>query len=185
LARRAIRAALETRIALAAFATGGDQYALFVLDNLADEFAGFLGEHPRAAGHRDFDVAASRAGPVLARPTDAMSGAEFSLRLEIRKRIDPLVADEPDVAAVATVAAIGPTARYIFLAAKTDAARPAVAGLYLDDGFVYEFHDWASLSALGVAPRRIDCVSKYTQIWPPRRLSIPGHQKNPAAAGFF
>ena len=56
------------------------------------------------------------------------------------KRVDIAIGDQMDAAPATAVAAVGPAARNVFLAAKGRGAVAAVAGQYLDRRFVDEFH---------------------------------------------
>jgi hypothetical protein len=59
---------------------------------------------------------------------------------EIDQGVEVLVGLQPDVAAVAAVAAVGTAQRNELLAAEGDAAIAAVAGGHGDFSFVDEFH---------------------------------------------
>ena len=59
---------------------------------------------------------------------------------EIDQRVEVLVGDQPDAAAVAAIATVRAAERNEFLATEAHAAVAAVAGLYVDLGFVDEFH---------------------------------------------
>ena len=67
-------------------------------------------------------------------------GAEVRAALEGLQVAQRVVAEQDDVAAVAAVAAVGPAARHVGLAAEGQAAVPAAAGLHEDASLVVE-HD--------------------------------------------
>ena len=66
----------------------------------------------------------------------------LNLRLvaEVDQGVEVLVGLQPDVAAVAAVAAVGAAERDELLAAEADAAIAAIAGSDRDFSFVDEFH---------------------------------------------
>jgi hypothetical protein len=68
---------------------------------------------------------------------------------EVDQRVEALVGDQPDRAAMAAVAAVGAAERNELLATEADAAVAAVTGLDFDDRFVDEFHDVGSRNRMG------------------------------------
>ena len=91
-------------------------------------------------GTRDRDVLAALAVHLLAHAVLAALGLELLLVAEVDQRVEVLVGLQPDVAAVAAVAAVGAAERDELLAAEADAAVAAVAGGDRDFCFVDEFH---------------------------------------------
>ena len=81
---------------------------------------------------------AGMAGAVRAFAMAAAVGLEFAVVAVAEQGVVVGVGFEVDAAAVATVTAGWATARNEFLAAKRDAAVAAVAGFYVDFGFVDE-----------------------------------------------
>ncbi len=141
LARRAVGARLEMQIAEAALAALGDQRARSVRGEVGDELAAVgVGDH-RADRHAQNHVGA--AAPVLIRAAAVLAalGAMDARVAVIDQRIDVAVGQRIDAAAAPAVAAVGPAARNVLLAAERDRAVAAVAGDHLDQRFVEEFHD--------------------------------------------
>src|SRR5260370_16402296 len=60
---------------------------------------------------------------------------------KVRQGIHPLDGSQVHAAAEAAVAAVGTPERHELLAPETDAAAAAITGLYLQFGFVDEFHE--------------------------------------------
>src|SRR5690606_14942015 len=79
---------------------------------------------------------------------------EDALVAEVHEGVEVLVGQQPDVAALAAVAAVRAAEGDELLAPETDAAVPAVAGDDGDFGFVDEFHkggngEWGMGTRLG------------------------------------
>ena len=66
----------------------------------------------------------------------AAIGLEFAVEPVTQECVVVGICFEINAAAVAAITAGGPAARNEFLAAKRNAAVPAVAGLYIDFGFI-------------------------------------------------
>jgi hypothetical protein len=85
---------------------------------------------PRTAG----------AGAVLAHAVAALLRLEVLLVAIVEQRIEVRHAFEDDIAALAAVTTVRSAELDVFLAAEADAAIAAVAGAYIDLGFVEELH---------------------------------------------
>ncbi len=83
--------------------------------------------HDGADRQRHLDVLAPRAVALLPRPVPAVGGAAEGVVLEAEERRLVLSGDEPDVAAVPAVAAVGAAAIDVRLAPERDRAGAAVA----------------------------------------------------------
>ena len=94
--------------------------------------------HDRALGHRHDGVVAAGAVALLALAVGAVAGAAVRVVAEGEQRRDVAVGDEPDVAAVAAVAAVGPALGDVGLAAERDGAGTAVAALDVEVALVDE-----------------------------------------------
>ena len=127
-------------VAEPALAAVRNQQALAVCGEVADDLVGFDVVHDGADRHRDGDVLSALAVHLPAHAVLAALRAELLLVAEVDQRVEVLVGLQPDVAAVATVAAVGTAERNELLAPETDGAVAAIAGGYGDFGFVDEFH---------------------------------------------
>ena len=77
---------------------------------------------------------------VLAHAVLAAFGAMHPLIAEIHQGIDVVVGEQPDAAAIATIATIGSAEGDVFFAAKAHAAAAAIAGLDPNQCLVDELH---------------------------------------------
>ena len=110
------------------------------LEQLGQQRLLVLGEHLRARRHGDHGIRAARAGSVLAHAARAVLGVEVLLVAVVDQRVEVGDALDPDVAALAAVAAVGAAVLDELLAAERDGAAPAIAGADVDLGLVEEFH---------------------------------------------
>jgi hypothetical protein len=140
LARRAVERALEVHVALAAVAAAGDQQALAVLHQVADDLVGGDVHHLGADRHADHHVLAGLAVHLAAHAVLAALGAELALVAEVDQRVEVLVGHQPDAAAVAAVAAVRAAERDELLAPEAHAPVAAVAGEHGDHCLVDELH---------------------------------------------
>ena len=144
LARRAIDAGLEARIAQATTTTLGDFPALTDSGQISDQLARVDVVNDGPARDLDDDVVAGTTGLVAARAWLAVPGPELAGNAKVRQRVQGVVCLEVDAAAVAAVAAVGAASLDVFLTSETEAAVATVAGLDADRGFVDEFHEWTA-----------------------------------------
>ena len=140
LARRAIGARLEVKVAEAAFAARSDAARARRRRQVGDQLArlGIL-DHG-ADGHAQHDI--FRATTVLVGAAAVLAALRaMDARIAIvDQRVDVAIGDGVDAAAASAVAAVGPAARDVLLAAERCDAVAAVAGDDLDRRFVEEFH---------------------------------------------
>ena len=94
--------------------------------------------HDRPLGHVDLQVLAPPAVQVLALAVGAAGGAAVGVVAEGEERGHVAVGDEPDVAALAAVAAVGAAVDDRTLPPEADAARPAVAPADVEPALVDE-----------------------------------------------
>src|SRR5690606_18742132 len=142
-------------------------------------FSGLLIDDRRAHRHIDEKVLAATPGAVIARTALTVACAKGALDAEIRQRIDAVLRVQPDTAAHAAVTTIRPAEGDELLAAETDAAAAAIAGLHLDCGFVDEFHCCRlqrrePRREAGVLDDRVRCGTGFS--WPAprsRRCGVP------------
>ena len=133
LARRPVGRRREVDVAAPALAALGDDEALAVGAQIADQRAGRLVEHLRPGRHAQHDVLAAAPVLVLVGARGCPGGAGNSLLVaEVEQRRQPLVDDQHDAAAVAAVAARGAALGDELLAPEGDRAVAAVAGLHAD-----------------------------------------------------
>ena len=95
-------------------------------------------DHQRAGRHVDHQILAVAAVAIRAAAALAAFGLPVFLLRERRQAVDALGRDDDHAAAVAAVAAVGPAARNVLLAAKADAAVAAAAGLDLQSDAIDE-----------------------------------------------
>src|SRR5581483_4990704 len=96
----------EPRVAAPALASLGHEVAQPRGGQVHDHLAAAV-SHDGAHGERYLDVLAPRPVSALARPVAAIGGAAKRVVLEAQERRFVLRRDEPDVASVPTVAAVG------------------------------------------------------------------------------
>src|SRR5690606_26731206 len=140
LPRRAVGRALEVHVAQAALAAARDQQALAVAGEVADHLVGVDVDHHRAYRDGDDLVLAALAVHLAAHAVLAALGLELALVAEVDQGVEVLVGQQPDVAALAAVAAVRPAQRDELLAPEAHAAVAAVAGSDGDFSFVDQLH---------------------------------------------
>ena len=136
--------------------------------------------HHRALGHGDDEVVP--AGPValLALPVGAVLGPAVRVVPEGEQRRHVAVGDEPDVAAVAAVAAVGPALGDVGLPAERHAAGAAVAAPDVHAHLVDELTDTTeSASASGASCSLRDAAA---QVEPDGRYSLTRWTGSPLMA---
>src|SRR5262249_5430220 len=99
-----------------------------------------LVEYLGAGRHVQHHVLAARAGAVLAHAVVAAPGLEMLLITIVDQRVEAGHRFHDDVAAVPTVAAVGPAELDELLAPERHAAVAAVARAHVDLGLVEELH---------------------------------------------
>ena len=128
------------RITLATPSAGSDDYSLIGHLQIGDQFVSRGVADNRSHGNFDFPVIAPMA--VAVTPHTVLTARRFVLLLiaQIKECCELRIGESDNVAAVPTVAAVWPTARHIFRAAKAHTAASAVAGknAYLD--LIDKFH---------------------------------------------
>jgi hypothetical protein len=77
---------------------------------------------------------------VLASTMFSTFSAEVSLIDEVAQRAELRVSTEDNAATISTVAAIGSSARPVFLAEETDAPAPAIPGFRVNPNFIDKVH---------------------------------------------
>src|SRR6266403_1773842 len=93
------------------------------------------------------------AGAVGAFAVTAAIGFEFAIVAVAQQRVVVGIGFEVDAAAAAAVSAGGAAAGNVFFTAKRDTAIAAVAGFYVDFGFVNE-HQYPAYDGLGGTPQK-------------------------------
>ena len=107
---------------------------------VADHLVGVDVDHDRADRDGNHPVLAALAVHLAAHAVLAALRLELALVAEVDQGVEVFVGLDPDVAAVAAVAAVGPAQRDELLAPEAHAAVAAVSGDHCDFGFVDEFH---------------------------------------------
>jgi hypothetical protein len=140
LPRRTVGGTLVACIAEPVETAARDQHRLRLRSHVGDQLTLVQRGYHRAQRHFDDDILALVPGLVLALTVGAALCDEPAGMAKIGQRIQILGADHVNRAAVAAVAAVGAAHRNIFLAAETDDAVTAIAGLYENIGFIDKFH---------------------------------------------
>jgi len=103
-----------------------------------DEFAGLIVEDHGAGRHADEQVVAREAVLLLEAAGVAALGLPLGPALKVEQRVDVLIGDKDDIAAIPPIAAIWPALGHVLLAAERHAAVSAVSGLDRDGGAIDE-----------------------------------------------
>ena len=135
-ARSLIDRALEIHVAHAAFATGEKDDAFTVLGEFSHETVGALFEHLRARRHWQNQITTIRPSTLATHPRGTITSAAVRLPAVVLQVAFVTIADQDDVATLATVTAVGASLWDKFLTAEADAAVAAVSGLQYNLGFV-------------------------------------------------
>src|ERR1700719_5047928 len=96
-------------------------------------------------------------GTIRALAVPSAIGFEFAIVAVAQQRVVMRIRFEVDAAAMAAVSARRPASRHEFFATERDAAVSAVAGLYVDFGFIDEHHE--SLPPFRIRQREVDLHS--------------------------
>ena len=168
------------RVAEAAVAAARKPHAITRVHDFREQRLLILVEHLRARRHLDDDVRAGRTGAVLAHATDAALGFEVLLVAVVDQRVEVGDALDPDIAALAAVAAVGPAEFDELLAPERHGAGSARAGGDVDLGLVEELHaSYAlrrELAPSSVAGRSVGYTNAIViQAGPP--ASLPSHAR--------
>src|SRR5690606_8627172 len=116
LARSAVDRTLEMHVAEPALAAARHQQAIAIADQVADHLVGVDVHHLGAHRHHDHHVVPALAIALLAHAVLATLGAEHLLVAEVHQRVQVAGGLDPDVAALAAVAAVRTTERDVLLA---------------------------------------------------------------------
>jgi hypothetical protein len=127
-------------VAEAALAAASDQRLLLVHGKIGDEFAGIGVRDHRADGHAQDDVVRAPAVLVGAVAVLAVLRAMNARIAVFDERVDVAIRERDDAAAATAIAAVGPAARHVLLAAERRRSVAAVAGDDVDVDFVDESH---------------------------------------------
>ena len=128
----------ELGVAAPAAPTRGGEPTVAVADQLGEHLAGVEVVHDGALGHLDLERLATPAVEVLALAVHAVLGATVRMVAEREQRRHVVVGDQPDVAALAAVAAVRAAVHDRTLAPERDAARAAVAATHVELALVDE-----------------------------------------------
>ena len=137
-ARRATLVRQELGVAAPTAPTGGRQPAIAVVQQFGEQLAAVEVGHDGALGHRDLERLPALAVLVLALAVHPVVGAAVRMVAERQQRRHVVVGDEPDIAALAAVAAVRTALHDRTLASERHAARAAVTAAYVELAFVDE-----------------------------------------------
>ena len=121
----------------------GHEHLLAFIRDLAQHLGCFILGHTRAQRNFNKQVFAAFAKAVAAHAGLAVAGFKTPRDAKVRQGIEAGTAYEINIATVAAITAVGPTARHVLLAAKTHAAVTTIAGLHAHRYFVDKFHEYS------------------------------------------
>ncbi len=137
-ARRTALVRQELGVAAPTPPTGGRQPAIAVAKQFGEQLAAVEVGHHGALGHRDLDRRPALAVLVLALAVHPVVGAAVRMVAERQQGRHVVVGDEPDVAALAAVAAVRAAHHDRALASERHAARAAITAAHVELAFVDE-----------------------------------------------
>ena len=137
-ARRATLVRQELGVAAPTPPAGGCQPAIAVAKQFGEQFAAVEVGHDGALGHRDLDRRPALAVLILALAVNPVVGAAVRMVPERQQRRHVVVGDQPDVAALAAVAAVRTAHHDRALASERHAARAAVTAAHVELALVDE-----------------------------------------------
>ena len=108
------------------------------MDKILEHVAVFGVDDDRAGRHLDDQILGVAAVAIASRCRARRVGAPLFAMRERGEPIDARLGDHDDAAAVAAVAAVGPAARHVLLAAEAHAAVAAAAGFDFDGDAIDE-----------------------------------------------
>ena len=126
----------EPGIAAAPAASGGGEPAIAVIDQVGEHLARVQVTSHGAFGDMDDQVGPRLAMHVFALAVHAVTGATVRMIAKREQRRDVAVGDEPDVATLSAIAAVGATHDDRPLATERDAACAAVAAPHIQLRFI-------------------------------------------------
>jgi hypothetical protein len=126
----------ELGVAAAAAATAGRKPAVAVVGQVGEQLAGVQIGDDGALGHHHLQVLAALAVLVLAHSVHAVERPAVRMVAERQQRRHVAAGHQPDVAALAAVAAIGPTEGHRPFTAERHTARATVASAHVELGLV-------------------------------------------------
>ncbi len=129
-----------------------------MVHQVGEQLAALVHPHHGSLGNGDDEIAAALAVLLGAGAVGTALALAVGMVTEREQRGDVAVGCDPDVAALAAVAAVGPPARHVRLASERDRSRAAVATLHVQLGFVDEAHEDLTPTRIGppaLAPRPV------------------------------
>jgi len=127
-------------IALAAVAALRNQQFLAVTRQIANDLIGICITHDGADWDTHSQVVAAAAVTLPTHAVFTTLGAKMALMAKIDERIQTLIGDQINTAAIAAIAAVRTAERDELLAPKTDATIASAACKDLDSRFIDELH---------------------------------------------
>ena len=137
-ARRLALRRREARVATTAVTPRDELHALSGLFEVGDLLVALDIEDEGARRNRDLTIVTVAAETLVAIARGAVLGLEQFVVAEIAEVILAAIADDPNAAAITTVATVGPTERYELLAPEGNGPASAVARLHADSNDVTE-----------------------------------------------
>ena len=144
-ARGLVDAGCKTRVAASARAALCDDDFFARLVNVCEEVTGFRKADDGADGDADAEIFPAAPVHVFSLAVSAVLSGEAGVVEEIEEGELPGIADEDDVAAGGSVAAVGTALGDVCFAPETAAAVAAVSGFDSDDSFI-DKHDSGAFS---------------------------------------
>jgi hypothetical protein len=128
-------------VAEAAIASSGNHRALTRLGEIREQDLTVFFIDLRSSRHFQHDILTARTVAVLAHSGAAVLGFEMLLVAVVYERVEAIDRLYDDVTTLAAVAAVRPAEFDEFFPPERYAAIPAVAGAYINLGFIKKFHD--------------------------------------------
>lgn len=128
LSRRAVRAALKARVPEPAASAASNEQRLTVLGQVSERLTRIEIGNDRALGHVDVEILTRSACHVLPGAAAPSFRFEPPVHAKVDEGVNAFACNEENAASMTTIAAVGATARDVFLAPKTRAAIAAATG---------------------------------------------------------
>ena len=140
LTRRAVGRAFIAGIAETMKTALRDQQVLAIHGEIANQLISVINKYLRADRHGNQQILTAAAALVTPFAGTTVCRLKTAVETEIGERVDAILRDQIDTAAIAAVTAVRPAERDIFLTAEADDAVAALARADINLSFIYEFH---------------------------------------------
>src|SRR5437667_9909547 len=148
-ARRVMRGSRELGIAPASASAAGNYESVIGVREVVDPLSGVGVVNDGSDGDSKQNVFAFPPGFIRTFAVASTLSFVFGIEAEMDQRIVSLARFHNDVAALATIATRGASARDELLPSKSEAAVAAVAGFHADCSFIDEHRRWFLIEYIG------------------------------------